>query len=115
MTRNRLHWMAAGALALGVTFAPRLLPAQEPDKSPNEGKVVEIETVGPEVGKPAPDFTLKDQSGKSHHLADYKGKTVVLAFYPKDDTPGCTAQMCALRDALPQFKDKGIVVFGVSV
>lgn len=115
MPRHQLWWSTAGALALAVALAPMILRAQEPANRPAGVKAADIEAEGPEVGKPAPEFALKDQSGKTHRLADYKGKTVVLAFYPKDDTPGCTAQMCALRDALPQFAEKGIVILGVSV
>ena len=65
-------------------------------------------------GKPAPAFTLSDQQGNKHKLADYKGKWVVLYFYPKDDTPGCTTQACQFRDADHQLKDLGAVVLGVS-
>ncbi|MBN2425389.1 MAG: thioredoxin-dependent thiol peroxidase [Calditrichaceae bacterium] len=65
-------------------------------------------------GDKAPDFELKDSNGKIHRLSDYKGKTVVLYFYPKDDTPGCTAQACNLRDNFDVLKDKGLVVLGVS-
>jgi len=67
-----------------------------------------------EVGKPAPDFALPDQNGKTHRLADYKGKTVVLAFYPKADTPGCTCEMQALRDVISQLQARSVVVFGAS-
>src|SRR6185369_6462092 len=55
-------------------------------------------------GKKAPAFTLKDQSGKTHKLADYAGRPVILYFYPKDDTPGCTKEACSFRDNLPKFK-----------
>ncbi len=65
-------------------------------------------------GKKAPAFTLKDQDGKSVRLEDFTGKPVVLYFYPKDDTPGCTTQACAIRDNWSDFKKKGIVVLGVS-
>lgn len=115
MFRKGLYWSVASALMVSVALTPMVLRAQDAAAPQAEGKAVEIEAIGPEVGKPAPDFALKDQSGKLHRLADYKGKTVVLAFYPKDDTPGCTAEMCALRDALPQFKEKGVVILGVSV
>ena len=57
-----------------------------------------------EVGRKAPSFTLTDQAGKTHKLADYAGQPVVLYFYPKDDTPGCTQQACDFRDDLPRFK-----------
>jgi peroxiredoxin Q/BCP len=68
-----------------------------------------------DVGKKAPAFSLKDQHGKTHRLADYAGRPVVLYFYPKDDTPGCTKESCAFRDNLPQFKKNKAVVFGVSI
>jgi len=66
-------------------------------------------------GKKAPAFTLKDQDGKTRRLADYAGRPVVLYFYPKDDTPGCTKEACAFRDNLPRFKPTKAVVLGVSV
>ena len=65
-------------------------------------------------GSRAPAFTLTDQRGRKVKLSDYKGKKVVLYFYPKADTPGCTAQSCALRDALPQLKKLKAVVLGIS-
>ena len=68
-----------------------------------------------EPGKKAPSFTLKDQDGTVHRLNDYAGKPVVLYFYPKDDTPGCTTEACAFRDNLPQFKKSKAVVLGVSI
>lgn len=68
----------------------------------------------PHAGSHAPDFTLSDQDGKSHALADYAGKWVLLYFYPKDDTPGCTVEACAIRDQFKDFKKIGAVVLGVS-
>ena len=65
-------------------------------------------------GKKAPAFALKDQNGNAHALRDYAGKPVVLYFYPKDDTPGCTTQACRFRDALPAFTKGKAVVLGVS-
>lgn len=65
-------------------------------------------------GDIAPDFTAKNQHGDDVKLSDYKGKRVVLYFYPKDDTPGCTKQACSLRDSFDVFEEKGIKVFGVS-
>ena len=65
-------------------------------------------------GDKAPDFTAKDQNGKTVSLADFKGKTVILYFYPKDDTPGCTKEACSFRDADDVYRSKGIKVFGVS-
>jgi peroxiredoxin Q/BCP len=66
------------------------------------------------VGKKAPDFTLVDDQDKSVSLSDFRGRAVVLFFYPKDDTPGCTAEACSFRDALPRFDDLDAVVLGVS-
>jgi peroxiredoxin Q/BCP len=68
-----------------------------------------------EPGKKAPSFSLKDQDGTVHRLNDYTGKPVVLYFYPKDDTPGCTTEACAFRDNLPQFKKSKAAVLGVSI
>ena len=68
-----------------------------------------------EIGKKAPAFTLKDQDGKAHKLSDYEGRPVVLYFYPKDDTPGCTAEACAFRDNLVRFTPGKAVILGVSV
>lgn len=69
----------------------------------------------PEIGKPAPDFKLNDQHGKPHSLQNYRDKWVVLYFYPKDDTPGCTQEACAFRDDLNQLTELGAKVIGVSV
>ena len=66
-------------------------------------------------GKKAPAFSLKDQDGKTHSLKDYAGRPVVLYFYPKDDTPGCTTEACNFRDALPDFSKVKATVLGVSV
>jgi peroxiredoxin Q/BCP len=68
-----------------------------------------------EPGKKAPAFGLKDQHGKVHKLADYLGRPVVLYFYPKDDTPGCTKEACAFQDNLPKFKTSKAAVLGVSI
>ena len=65
-------------------------------------------------GDQAPDFTAQDQHGQVHSLASYRGQRVALYFYPKDDTPGCTAQACSLRDGETQLKAAGIQVLGVS-
>jgi peroxiredoxin Q/BCP len=66
-------------------------------------------------GKKAPDFTLNDQHNKPHKLSDYAGQPVVLYFYPKDDTPGCTKESCEFRDNLPRFKKSKAAVFGLSI
>ena len=67
-----------------------------------------------EVGTPAPDFTLPDQNGQLHTLSGYRGQKVVLYFYPRDNTSGCTKQACAFGELYPQFQEKGAVVLGVS-
>jgi thioredoxin-dependent peroxiredoxin len=66
-------------------------------------------------GKKAPAFSLKDQEGTTRKLSDYAGQPLVLYFYPKDDTPGCTAETCAFRDNLPKFKKGKAAVLGVSI
>lgn len=66
------------------------------------------------AGETAPGFTLPDQEGKNHHLSDYKGKWVVLYFYPKDDTPGCTKEACNFRDEKGRLEGMGATVLGVS-
>jgi peroxiredoxin Q/BCP len=68
----------------------------------------------PKEGDNAPDFTAKDQNGKTVSLSDFKGKTVILYFYPKDDTPGCTAEACSFRDNYQSLLVKGFSVIGVS-
>ncbi|HEY9705732.1 MAG TPA: peroxiredoxin, partial [Allocoleopsis sp.] len=65
-------------------------------------------------GKKVPDFRLLDQDGKEHKLSDYKGKKVIIYFYPKDDTPGCTTEACNFRDDNSLYKKKGAVVLGIS-
>src|SRR5262245_48059928 len=66
------------------------------------------------VGQKAPDFTVLDDSGKKLKLSDFKGQKVVLYFYPKDDTPGCTKEACNFRDGIQAIKRKGAIVLGVS-
>ena len=66
------------------------------------------------IGSKAPDFTLPDQNGALKSLSDYKGQKVILYFYPKDMTSGCTKQACAFGELYPQFREKGAVVLGVS-
>jgi len=65
-------------------------------------------------GKKAPEFELKDAQGEVHRLSDYAGKTIILYFYPKDDTPGCTKEACAFRDSYQSFRDAGVEVIGIS-
>lgn len=66
------------------------------------------------IGDPAPDFTLPDENGQPVTLSSFKGRKVILYFYPKDDTPGCTAQACGFRDAYPKVESANAVVLGVS-
>ena len=66
------------------------------------------------AGDRAPSFTLRDQDGSEHSLADYSGKIVILYFYPKDETPGCTTQACSLRDYFAEIRAEGATVLGVS-
>lgn len=67
------------------------------------------------LNKKAPNFSAPDQDGKMHRLADYKGQWLLLYFYPKDDTPGCTTEACTLRDNFPKFRKIKAVVLGVSI
>ena len=67
-----------------------------------------------EEGKPAPDFELQSDSGETVRLSDFRGRPVVLYFYPKDDTPGCTTEACEFRDAYDVFRERGAEVLGVS-
>lgn len=67
-----------------------------------------------EIGTLAPDFELPDQNGDMHKLSDYRGKKVILYFYPKDNTAGCTKQACGYSERTPQFTEKGAVVLGIS-
>ena len=67
-----------------------------------------------ETGTKAPSFSLPDQNGEIHTLEEYRGKKVILYFYPKDNTPGCTKQACGYAERYPQFLEKGAVVIGIS-
>lgn len=67
-----------------------------------------------EIGKLAPNFQLPDQNGVIHSLEEYRGKKVILYFYPKDNTPGCTKQACGYTERVPQFEEKGTVILGIS-
>jgi peroxiredoxin Q/BCP len=66
------------------------------------------------IGDPAPDFTLPDETGTLHTLSDYRGKVVLLYFYPKDNTSGCTTEACNFRDDYSRYQDEGVVILGVS-
>lgn len=67
-----------------------------------------------QIGAKAPDFSLPDQNGKIHSLKDYAGKKVILYFYPKDNTSGCTKQACGFSERVPLFSEKGAVILGIS-
>jgi thioredoxin-dependent peroxiredoxin len=92
------RYLSGAAVALSLVFAGAA-PAAEP----------------PSAGSPAPEFKLQDQSGKWHSLSDYRGKWVVLYFYPKDNTPGCTTQACEFRDNIFAYRKMDAVILGVSV
>ena len=79
------------------------------------GHVVSCTAMPLHAGDIAPDFTLPDQDGAMHRLADYRGRWVLLYFYPKDDTPGCTTEACGIRDQYATFAQRKFVVLGVSV
>lgn len=66
------------------------------------------------IGQTAPEFSLPDQDGMIHSLSDYKGQWVLVYFYPKDDTPGCTTEACSLRDNLPHFTNHKVEILGIS-
>lgn len=96
--------MLAGLRRLGITSMclALLMPAAGASETPA-------------VGTPAPDFRLQDQEGRWHTLGEYRGRWVVLYFYPKDNTPGCTKQACGFRDDIFAFRDLNAAVLGVSV
>lgn len=66
------------------------------------------------AGEPAPNFELKDNEGQLHKLTDYAGQTIVVYFYPRDNTPGCTTEACSFRDAYADFREAGVEVIGIS-
>jgi len=95
-----------------VVVAEAVRPAPAPFAAPP--LEAEVMRAGPAVGDLAPDFALPDQNGQMHTLAQYRGRRVVLYFYPKDDTPGCTAEACGFRDQLGRFTDHNVALLGVS-
>ena len=97
-----MHRLKFLLLSLLMLFVP-LLPA------------VADEATGPQDGQPAPDFRLQDQKGEWHTLSQYHGKWVVLYFYPKDDTPGCTTEVCTFRDDVAKLHRENAEVLGVSL
>ncbi len=104
-----------------MPFRPSLAPAPAP--APPQPVVWQTEQMADKPapkpapltpGRPAPDFTATDSSGETVSLADFRGRRVVLYFYPKDDTPGCTKQACNLRDNLGRLTDHDIAIIGIS-
>jgi peroxiredoxin Q/BCP len=67
-----------------------------------------------EVGQKAPEFSLVDNEGQAHRLSDYQGQTIVVYFYPKDDTPGCTKEACSFRDSYEDYRKAGVEIIGIS-
>jgi peroxiredoxin Q/BCP len=92
--RTRIKLLLAGVLTTSILLGG------------SSGKAVE--------GEPAPDFSLPDQDGKVHRLSDYHGQKVLVYFYPKDDTPGCTKEACSLRDAYSDYEAANIAILGIS-
>jgi thioredoxin-dependent peroxiredoxin len=87
-----------------------------PINPPTKPTTITMETLTiPQAGTAAPNFTAQTTSGKTVHLADFHGKKLVLYFYPKDDTPGCTVEACGLRDEYQKIREQGAEVLGVSV
>ena len=99
-----------------VLGCSKATPAPEPAAAPASPSTAapSPQSGGITVGKAPPDFTVKDQDGKELHLAALKGKQVVIYFYPKDETPGCTKEACAFRDAFAELSKKGAILIGVS-
>lgn len=92
---------------------PPVPAAQEADGEDRSGRGAE--SAGPEQGGAAPEFQLPDQNGRTRSLSELRGRWVVLFFYPKDDTTGCTREACALRDQFVDFSDLGASLIGVSL
>ena len=101
------------ATATGATNPTTAAPATGPATAAAPLKVLS-QTPDLAAGKVAPDFTATAQDGTAIHLADLKGKSVVVYFYPKDETPGCTKEACAFRDGFTDLQKKGVVLIGVS-
>jgi peroxiredoxin Q/BCP len=110
-TKQALPPRMTGAVTPIIEVEPLAPVAAAP--APREAQPVPS-AAGPAVGDFAPYFELPDETGCLHNLAQYRGKKVVLYFYPKDDTPGCTTEACGFRNSLGAFTDRGAVVLGVS-
>jgi thioredoxin-dependent peroxiredoxin len=110
MRSRSLRLSPVHALLAYVALALVALAVSAAAPTPAEGN-----SPKPKAGEMAPAISLKDQAGKTHQLADYKGKWVVVYFYPKDQTPGCTTQACEFRDNIFAYRKAGAQVLGVSV
>ncbi len=102
-----------------IAEAEPLTPPPAPARPPLDAEVITTRPVVaaprmPAIGDLAPEFQLKDERGQLHALSQYRGQRVVLYFYPKDDTPGCTTEACGFRDRLGTFRDHNVVVLGIS-
>jgi thioredoxin-dependent peroxiredoxin len=106
--------LASGLLALGLAAAQNSRAADPAPAAPGAPAAAPVEAALLPVGSPAPDFTTTAHTGQKVELSKLKGKPVVLYFYPKDDTPGCTKEACDFRDAWTKLEKAGVVVFGVS-
>ena len=117
------HRLRTALFTAGLLAAAALLPGcartattgtDQPKGTPTMATPA-ADSASPLLGKKAPAFSLQDQDGKTHKLADYTGKYVVLYWYPKDDTPGCTKEACGFRDSQTQFSKYNAVVLGASM
>ena len=86
-----------------------LTSCKQTSSKPKKGRALKLT-----IGQKAPNFTLPDENNRSRSLSDYAGKKIVLYFYPKDYTPGCTKEACALRDAYKDYQERNIIILGVS-
>ena len=98
-----------------VIFIAPCLIRMAPEKCASIKNIFTYESMNPQLKQKAPEFSLPDQNNKTHKLSDYRGQWMLLYFYPKDDTPGCTKEACAIRDNFPSFRKLNIKVFGVSL
>jgi peroxiredoxin Q/BCP len=103
---------ATAASAVSNTAASTTASAAAPSPAPATVAAPAGELA---IGQPAPDFTSTDQDGKPVHLADLKGHPVVVYFYPKDETPGCTKEACSFRDGWTNLQKKGVLIIGISM
>ncbi len=106
-TKKRVGSQVAETKTKTKTKTKKTKPSSQPIPQKVSGETLKI-------GESAPAFSLPDDTGKIVHSSDLRGKKVIVYFYPKDDTPGCTTEACAFRDGIQQLQSKGAIVFGVS-